>query len=229
MSPRPGGDVTNSSEFAVMGSGEWRAEVERRRSASALALRLARSHTGLILVLTYLAATVVARMQDVWFYRFFRVNIFNYSDPEDFFLASMKNPEVWVYFLVPGGIVLLVSWLLSRRQPIAPQHPPAEKRGLLAARWNTPALRLALGVMFVTAVATAMTAFSAKERFKEASSGRGRRVSFTRTDGVRYNEQPLLLGTTGTFFFLYYVKRRVTEIVPIENTALMTVDLHPKS
>jgi hypothetical protein len=229
MSPRPGGDVTNSAEFAVMGSGEWRAEVERRRSASALALRLARSHTGLILLLTYLVVTVVARMQDVWFYRNFRVNIFNYSDPEDFFLASMKNPSVWMYFLIPGAVVLLVSWFLSKRQAIAPQHPPVEKGGPPMAKWNTPALRLGLGVMLVIAVATAITGLSAKRRFDSVRSGRGRHVSFTRTDGVRYNEQPLLLGTTGNFFFLYYVKRRVTEIVPIENTALMTVDLNPKS
>ena len=228
MSPRPGGDVTNSSEFAVMGSGEWRAEVERRRSASALALRLARSHTGLILLLTYLVVTVVARMQDVWFYRHFRVNIFNYSDPEDFFLASMKNPAVWVYFLVPGAVVLFISWLLSRRQPVAPQHPPAEGRGPLHAKWNTPALRLGLGVLCVIAIATAVTGFAAKRHFDAVKSGRGRHVSFTRTDGVKYNEQPLLLGSTGSFFFLYYLKRRVTEIVPIENTALMTVDLQPK-
>ena len=228
MSPRPGGDVTNSSEFAVMGSGEWRAEVERRRSASALAVRLARSHTGLILLLTYLVVTVVARMQDVWFYRHFRVNIFNYSDPEDFFLASMKNPAVWMYFLIPGAAVVLVSWLLSRRQPIDPPHPPAERRGPLQASWNTPGLRLALGVMFVIAVATAITGISSRRRFDAVKAGRGRHVSFTRTDGVRYNEQPLLLGTTGTFFFLYYVTRRVTEIVPIENTALMTVDLQPR-
>jgi hypothetical protein len=228
MSPRPGGDVTNSSEFATMGSGEWRSELQRRRSAGALALQLARSRTGLILVLTYIVVTVVARMQDVWFYRYFRVNIFNYSDPEDFFLASMKNPAVWIYFLIPGAIVLLVSWLLSRRQPLPSQHPPAEGRGRLHANWNTPALRLALGVMFVIAAATAITGFSAKRRFDAVKSGRGRHVTFTRTDGVNYNEQPLLLGTTGTFFFLYYARRRVTEIVPIENTALMTVDLHPK-
>ena len=228
MSPRPGGDVTKSSEFATLGSGEWRSELERRRSAGALALHLARARTGLVLVLTYLVVTVVARMQDVWFYRYFRVNIFNYSDPEDFLLASMKNPAVWMYFLIPGAVVLLLSWLLSRRQPIVAQHPPAEGRERLHANWNTPALRLALGVMFVIAVATAITGLSAKRRFDAVKAGRGRQVSFTRTDGVNYNEQPLLLGTTGTFFFLYYAKRRVTEIVPIENTALMTVDLHPR-
>lgn len=228
MSPRPGGDVTNSSEFAVMGSGEWRSELARRRSASALALQLVRSHTGLVLVLAYLAVTVVARMHDVWFYRVFRVNIFNYSDPEDFFLASMKNPGVWLYFLVPGALLVLASWLLSRRPELSPQHPPAEQRRRFDAKWNTPAFRLALGVVLVVTVASVITWIGARSRSDAVKTGVGRRVSFTRTDGVRYTEQPVLLGTTQNFFFLYYTKRRVTEIVPVENTALMTVDLQPR-
>ena len=69
----------------------------------------------------------------------------------------------------------------------------------------------------------------AERRADRVRSGQGRRVTFDRTDGVTYNEQPLLIGTTGGFFFLYYVERKVTEIVPVENTALMTVDLQQKN
>jgi hypothetical protein len=222
MSPRPGGDVSNSSEFATMGSGEYRAEIERRRSAGVLALEIARRHTGLILVLTYLTVTVVARMEDVWFFRHFRINIFNYSDPEDFFTASMRNSEVWLFFLVPTLILFGVSWFLSKRLT-------SEKPAILAAKWNRPGLRLALSAIVVVAVAAAATSFKAKQRFGRVEAGRGRHVTFARTDGVSYDEQPLLIGTTGSFFFLYYVQRKVTEIVPVENTALMTVDLQSKT
>jgi len=222
MSPRPGGDISNSAEFATMGSGEYRAELERRRSAAALALEIARRHTGLVLVLAYLTVTVVARMEDVWFFRHFRINIFNYSDPEDFFTASMRNSGVWVHFVVPALILVGISWFLSRRLA-------AEKPAILSARWNTPAARLALAVVIVVATAAALTAYRARERSARVEAGRGRHVTFARTDGVSYDEQPLLIGTTGSFFFLYYAQRKVTEIVPVENTALMTVDLQSKT
>lgn len=222
MSPRPGGDVSNSAEFATMGSGEYRAEQERRRSAAALALEIARRHTGLVLILAYLTVTVVARMEDVWFFRHFRINIFNYSDPEDFFTASMRNSEVWVYFVVPALILFGISWFLSRRLT-------SEKPAMLAARWNTPAARLALAVALVVGIATAATHYKAQRRSTRVEAGRGRHVTFARTDGVSYDEQPVLIGTTGSFFFLYYTQRKVTEIVPVENTALMTVDLQSKT
>ena len=45
-----------------------------------------------------------------------------------------------------------------------------------------------------------------------------------RTDGIVSDEQPVLLGTTGKFLFLYYPSRKATEIVPIDNTAVLTVD-----
>jgi hypothetical protein len=69
----------------------------------------------------------------------------------------------------------------------------------------------------------------ANRRANRVRAGIGRPVTFDRTDGVTYNEQPLLIGSTGGFFFLYYVQRKVTEIVPVENTSLMTVDLQQKS
>ena len=224
MSPRPGGDISNSSEFATMGSGDYRAEIERRRSAASLAVEILRKHTGLVLLLVYLAVTVVARMEDVWFFRYFRINIFNYSQPEDFFTASMRHSSVWLYFLIPGLLLLAVSVLLSRRKSHSSQNLPS-RSSMLAGRWNTPTLRLGLGVLLTIAIATAITSARAHRRFTRVEAGRGRHVTFARTDGVSYDEQPLVIGTMGGFFFLYYSGRKVTEIVPVENTSLMTVDL----
>jgi hypothetical protein len=228
VSPRPGGDISNSAEYATMGSGEYRAELERRRSAAALAFDIARQYPGLVIALTYVAVTVVARMQDLWFYRYFRINILNYSSPQDFLLASMRHPGVWLFFLIPGGTLLLASWLLARRRFASLQPPPEMRRSRFAFSWNTPALRLVIGVIVVIAIATTLTARTASQRFTSVTNGIGRHVTFARTDGVTYDEQPLLLGSTGSFFFLFYSKRKVTEIVPVENTALMTVDLDAK-
>jgi hypothetical protein len=217
MSPRPGGDVSNSSEFAVMGSGEFRTSPPGDTTARAVAIRFLREHTGQALLLIYLAVTIVSRLHDVWFYQRFRVNILNYGDPEDFFLSAMRNTFIWPYFLGALGVVLLFSWLAGARK--TPQRFPS--------KWNTPRFRLIAGAVLVLLMAAIPTKVHADRRADDVRAGTGRHVSFTRNDGVSYDEQPLLLGSTGQFFFLYYPKRRVAEIVPVENTALMTVDLHP--
>ena len=216
MSPRPGGDVSNSSEFAVMGSGEYVGLPHRDKKAIDVALRFLREHTWKALLLIYVALTIVARWDDVWFYRRFKVNIFYYSNPDDFFLAATRNPIVVLFFLVPIAILLLASWVWSRR---------SRKQSRRSGKWNTPTTRLVAASVAVVLSALTLTGIRADRRADAVQAGIGRAVSFTRNDGVTYDEKPLLLGSTGQFFFLYYVKRKVAEIVPVENTAQMTVDL----
>src|SRR5215212_2768775 len=218
MSPRPGGDVSNSSEFAVLGSGEYRAGPRGDANARAVAIRFLREHTGQALILIYLAIAVISRMHDVWFYQRFRVSIISYSAPQDFFLAPMRNSVTLFYIAVPAAILILVSWIAGRRKSF---RPPT--------RWNSPQLRLVAASLLVLSVSAVLTKMHADDRADEVRAGAGRHVAFTRNDGVSYNEQPLLLGSTGQFFFLYYAKRGVAEIIPVDNTALMTVDLHRKN
>ena len=217
MSPRPGGDVSNSSEFAVMGSGEYKMRAPAKDTALGIALQFLREHTGQSIVLIALAVTVVARLDDVWFFHRFRVNILSYSDPEDFLLAAMRNTVTWIYFIVPAAVVLLSAWLLGARKPM----PGPE------SKWNSARLRLLGACALVILTSAVLTKMHADRRADDIRAGVGRHVSFTRSDGVTFDEKPVLLGSTGEFFFLYYVKRRVAEIVPVTNTALMTVDLHP--
>jgi hypothetical protein len=201
-----------------MGSGEFRARQNGDANARAVAIRFLREHTGQALLLMYLAIAIIARLYDVWFYSRFRVNIFYYSEPQDFFLAPMRNPSIMVFIVVPALLLIGISWIIGKKRPVRPQ-----------TRWNSPQLRLIAGTILVLVMSAILTKTRADIRADEVRAGAGRRVSFTRNDGVSYNEQPLLLGSTGHFFFLYYTQRRVAEIVPVENTALMTVDLHPKN
>jgi len=218
MSPRPGGDVSNSSEFAIMGSGEFKRPAGDI-SALAVAIRFLREHTGQAILLIYLAIAVISRLDDVWFYQRFRVNILYYSDPQDFLLAPMRNPVTLFFFVIPAAILVVLS-LLANSRSRAPRMP---------SRWNTPQIRLVAGAALAILASAVLTKMHADRRADHVRAGEGRRVSFTRNDGVSYGEQPLLLGSTGQFFFLYYSNRRVAEIVPVENTALMTVDLHRKN
>jgi hypothetical protein len=201
-----------------MGSGEFKRPAGDL-SALAVAVRFLREHTGQSILLIYLAIAVISRLDDVWFYQRFRVNILSYSDPQDFLLAPMRNPVTLFFFAIPAAILIVFSLLASSRNR-APRKP---------SRWNTAQIRLVAGASLAILASAIITKMHADRRADQVRAGAGRHISFTRSDGVSYNEQPLLLGSTGQFFFLYYTKRRVAEIVPVENTALMTVDLHPKN
>ena len=88
-----------------MGSGEYRAP-RGDGDALAVAIRFLREHTGQALVLIYLAIAIMSRLYDVWFYQRFRVNILSYSDPQDFFLAPMRNPGTMMFVVVPAMIMI---------------------------------------------------------------------------------------------------------------------------
>jgi hypothetical protein len=212
-----------------MGSGEWRTENGRRHTGRSVGLLFVRKHPALALTLVYLAVTVVGRLDDLWYFQFFKINIFNYSAPEDFFLAPMRNPIVVIFLLVPALVILLFAWMRDKRTKSDAPATPAAQTSSLTSWWGHPLTRLTIGAAVVVATASALTQVHASRRSNEVKSGLGRRISFERTDGVNFGEQPLLLGSTGKFFFLYYPDRRVTEIVPVENTALMTVDSHARA
>jgi len=222
VSPRPGGDVSNSSEFAVIGSGEWKADGTRKQTARAVGAGFVRQHPALSLALVYLAVTVVGRLDDLWFFQVFKINIFYYSSPEDFFLAPLKNPIALLFLLVPALVIVVFAWVRDSRAKSGAARTRHSR--FLDEIWYNPAARLALGGLLVVAIAATLTQNHATRRSSAVKAGVGRRVSFERNDGMKFSEQPLLLGSTGKFFFLYYPNRKVTEIVPVENTALMTID-----
>jgi hypothetical protein len=186
-----------------------------------------REHPALALTLVYLAVTFVGRLDELWYFEFFKINIFNYSSPEDFFLAPVRNPIVVPFLLVPALIIVFAAWVRDKRSE--PDQPTlSAQSNSLRHWWGHPMARLAIGSMIVVTTAAALTQIHASRRSSEMKAGVGRRVSFERTDGIKFSEQPLLLGSTARFFFLYYPDRKVTEIVPVGNTALMTVDSHAR-
>ena len=222
MSPRPGGDVSNSSEFAVMGSGERRVPPEARQTARSMVRAFIKARPGLALMVAYIVVTLVARFDDVWFYQLFGINLFNYSDPQDVLLAALRHSVVAAFFVVPALIVLVAARLRDTRAS-------GSRPGLFDRSWNTPTLRLIAAVGFVVVSATLLTRIDAQQRSEARKAGRGKYVTLTRNDGIEYGEQPLLIGSTSRFFFLYFPRRKTAEIVPVENTSMMTVDLRPRS
>ena len=236
MSPRPGGDVSNSAEYAVIGSTpveteglkpeqvEAAAAQQRLREVGkSVAGRLIREHPTLVLTLVYLALTLVGMMHDFWFYLYFKINILVFSETSDFLLAALRNPLVILISIVP--VFLWVGLQQTRR---AAMKRSTWYRNYAQryenTRWNSLSSRAAAAAVFILVYASALTQVYALQEANRIRDGKGKRVTFLRNDGIVSDEQPILLGTTGKFLFLYFPSRKATEIVPVENTVALTVD-----
>ena len=228
MSPRPGGDVSNSSEFAVMGSGEYApppkpTPPQLRALGKSLLARMAREHPTLLLTLGYLGLTFVGMIHDLWFYFYFRINILDFSETSDFLLAAIRNPLVIILSMLP--VLMLLGFqrmrdTASRKSAWYESH----RKKYANTRWNSVGLRTFVYGLFVMVYAIVFTQLYADRAANRIKDGKGRRVAVLRTDGISSDEQPILLGATGKFVFLYFPDRKATEIVPVESTVALTVD-----
>jgi hypothetical protein len=184
---------------------------------------LAREHPTLGLTLAYLALTFVGMIHDLWFYFYFKINILDFSETSDFLLAAIRNPLVIILSLLPIALLFGVQRVReTARKKSARYDAFATKYD--RSRWNSVSSRLSIYGLFIVIYAIVFTQLYAEWESERVKAGKGRRLAFVRNDGVISDEQPILLGTTGKFLFLYYPSRKATEIVPIDNATVLTVD-----
>ncbi len=199
-------------------------EVRRLRNVSrSVAGRLMREHPTLVLTLAYLGLTFVGMIRDLWFYRYFRINILDYSETSDFLLAAIRNPLVVILSLVPIGMLLLAARIREYAIVRSPKYRARAAKSV-ARKWNTLAARVVIYTWFVFIYAVLFAQLYSMREVTRIKAGRGQRVALARTDGVTSGPLPIFLGSTSKFFFLYYPERKETEIVPIENTTMITLD-----
>ena len=185
---------------------------------------VAKESPTLLLTLIYLSLTFVGLVHDWWFYRYFGINILEFSETGDFLLAALRNPLVIILSLLPIAILRLGQALKETAVRKSERYEKRLKK-YENTKWNSLAVRGFVYGWFVVVYAILFTQLYAAAEVKRIKSGKsGHRVSFMRADGIVSDEQPILLGTTGKFIFLYSRSRKTTEIVPIDNTAAITVD-----
>jgi hypothetical protein len=194
-----------------------------RTASKSVAGKVIREHPTLVLTLAYLGLTAIGMIHDLWFYRYFQINILDYSETGDFLLAAMRNPLVIVLSMLPLAILIFFAKLREfflRRSESYRAH--AAK--YVGTKWNSVGMRAFIYFWFIFVYAVLFTQLYAFREVTRVKEGRGKRVALTRTDGSTAGEKPIFLGSTAKFFFLYYPDRRETEIVPVENTTMVTVD-----
>jgi hypothetical protein len=214
MSPRPAADVSSSAEFAIRGSA---APTPRET-------RYLLDHPAPVAVLSYLALAVICTTYDIWFYREFRINILAYTGVGDFLFGPLRNPLTVFLALLPILALVAVHVLRRRSTPAGETVPP-----VFGLRGQKPAWRAGTFAALFVVYAAVFTNVIADRMSMRVKNGSHQRVAFARTDGPNYSERPVLLGSNAKFFFLYYPQRKVTEIVPVENTGRLTVEARSRS
>lgn len=188
-----------------------------------LFVNASRAHPTLVLTLAYLALTFVGMLHDLWFYFYFRINILDFSDTSDFLLAAIRNPLVIVLSLIPIGILLFFQQARQTARQKSERFD-AYARKYEATRWNSLFWRTFIYGWFVIVYAALFAQLYAQREANRIKKGNGRRVTYVRSDGIRTDENPILLGTTARYIFFYSPSTRTTEIVPVDAVTALRVD-----
>ena len=187
---------------------------------------LARSHPTLLLTVGYLALTTVGLVYEAWLFRYFGINILEYSETGDFLLAAVRTPLIIILSMLPLVIMWAINELHRRaRQRYRPYANWAKRIEGTGWDMDNPRIGLPVWALFVIIYASLFTQIYAKMVANQIKNGKGRvvNVELVNPGSLRAADTPLLIGTTGKFVFLYYPRLRQTRIVPIGNVASIGV------
>ena len=178
---------------------------------------LFRRHPALLISVFYVVASFVG-MLFAWDYlRHFGINVFHFSQVSDFLMASLKEPITW-------AIVLLSVLLMQSDNAMSRRWQKGERPRLL--RWYGSPRYRAFNYIVVIGVVTYLIHVYASVKVQLTMDGRGQQVMIRMADDETA-VQRTLLGTTGTFIFVYDVSERQARALPIENVLSISGRLEP--
>jgi len=186
-------------------------------------LRALREPT-MLLTATYIATSAIGLWASYCFYKPFGIAVLDYMQPADFLVAALHDP---MYFLVVLAGAFL-SWLGSRIDAFRERKPHRvdairEKTwwGLIVfPRWRDKLSDRGFTAEYVFAAMLLGIAALLIQRYtgvqsQRALAGQGTRIVLTYNNHDKSEaKQPILLGTTTAWIFIYWPDERVAEALP---------------
>ncbi len=156
-------------------------------------LALLRQHPALLVSALYVTASVIGMLFSWDYLRLFGINVFNYAQIGDFLLASLKEPITWV--------IVIVSVLLTMGDNMMSRRVGRSSKRRFLKWYGSGRYRLLnyIGSVVLIVMFTHLYALTKKD---EVLAGGGRLVNVQLTESTAI-KQVVLLGTTGSFIFLY--------------------------
>jgi len=179
-------------------------EAQRNENWAVASLR---NHPALLVSIVYVVASTIGMLYSWDYLRFFGINVFNYAQIGDFLLASLKEPFTWLIVIV-SVILVAVDNAMSRKV-----EKTSHRRFL---RWyGSGRYRLVNYVTAIVLIVVFIHGYALMQRNK-VIDGESRVVSVQLSESMVTSEV-VLLGTTGTFVFLYDPLLKEVRIHPHES------------
>lgn len=178
-------------------------------------LALFRQHPALLVSAVYVAASVIGMLFSWDYLRLFGINVFNYAQIGDFLLASLKEPITW--------IIVFVSVLLTMGDNAMSRRVGRSGKRRFLKWYGSDRYRMinSIGTVVVIVMFTHLYVLHKKD---EVLAGEGRLVNVQLTESV-VTSRVVLLGTTGSFIFLYDPLLKQVTVHPHENVYSISFDL----
>ena len=182
-----------------------------------------------LLTATYIAASAIGLWASYCFYKPFGIAILDYMQPGDFVVAALHDP---MYFLVViAGAAL--SWLGSRIDAFRErQHARVEVirdtrwwGNIVFPRWRDKLSDRGFTAEYVflamlLGVAAWLISGYASMQSRQVRAGVGPRITLTYNNHTDPEAlQPILLGTTAEWVFVYWPQQRLAEAIPQSGVA----------
>ena len=177
-------------------------------------LRYLREHPAILVSSLYVIASVVGLLFSWIFLAPFGINFFNFAQISDFLLASLKEPFTWAYVAL-AILLVLCDNAMSRRW--------GSRERVKWLRWYGTAKYRHLNVYTLVLIVTILIGAHAWTKAHRIQRGGGDYVM------VKFAEDgspvdAVLLGTTGTFVFLFDPETQRANIHPHESIHSISVE-----
>ncbi len=183
----------------------------------------------LLLTATYIATSAIGLWASYCFYKPFGIAVLDYMQPADFLVAALHDP---MYFLVVLAGAFL-SWLGSRIDAFRERKPHRvealrEKTWwgpIVFPRWRDKLSDRGFTAEYVFAAlllgfAAWLISYYTAVQSQRALAGQGTRIALTYNNHDKPEaEQPILLGTTTAWIFVYWPQERAAEALPQSGVA----------
>ena len=176
-------------------------------------LRYLREHPAILVSSLYVIASMVGLLFSWIFLAPFGINFFNFAQISDFLLASLKEPFTWAY------VALAVSFVLGDNAMSRRWGGRERARWL---RWYGTVNYRRVNVFTLVVIVTVLIGVHAWSKAARIKRGGGESVTVQFADGGE-TVDAVLLGTTGTFVFLYDVAAQRATIHPHESIHAISV------
>ncbi len=178
-------------------------------------LSLLREHSGLALTIAYILLSTVGVCFKFALFSQFGINLFDFSDVNDFLIAGLRHPETFLFTILSLVLLRFAIALDVATQRRFPRYQPKHS----GHSWQSITINTACVVLYFAVFVLVYSGYVAQQ----IRLGSGTKVVVD-APGLE-NASLQLVGTTSRFAVLYDADARVSHVFPVEQISRLRYSL----